>query len=106
MMGYYILNDAGEPVAEADLMKWAKSFESANRSVCNEWVGDSWVSTVFLGLDHSFGGPAPILWETLVFYGRCNGEMERCAGSREQALAMHSQMVARVAAVENTNVTQ
>lgn len=26
-----------------------------------------WVSTVFLGLDHSWGGGPPLLWESMVF---------------------------------------
>ncbi len=51
------------------------------------------VSTVFLGLDHNFGDGPPILWETLVFGGPMNGQQTRCAGSREQAEAMHEKMV-------------
>ena len=33
------------------------------------------VSTVFLGLDHSFGGGPPLLFETMIFDG---GEEEHC----------------------------
>jgi hypothetical protein len=30
-------------------------------------VGPYWVSTVWLGFDHSFGGPVPLIFETMVF---------------------------------------
>jgi len=95
--GKYILNQRGEPVAERELLVWAKWFESANRRVGSTSIGDYTVSTVFLGMDHNFRsvGP-PVLWETAVF---CRGhvhEMERCAGTREQAEAMHASWVQTV----------
>jgi hypothetical protein len=93
----YILDAQGTPVPEPDLMKWACWYESATRIVAQEWVGEAQVSTVFLGLDHNHRrqGP-PILWETMVFNGRLNGSMARCAGSKEQAEAMHQSMVDKV----------
>ena len=53
------------------------------------------MSTVFLGLDHNFGGGTPILWETLVFGGPLDGEMSRYE-TRLQAMQGHEAMVARV----------
>lgn len=93
----YILGPDGQPKPEPDLMTWGKWFETGDRIVKQEQVGDSKVSTVFLGLDHSFkdDGP-PVLWETMVFGGWLNHEMDRCSGSREQAEAMHQRMVERV----------
>jgi len=48
------------------------------------------ISTVFLGLDHSFGSGPPLLFETMVFNGPCDGEQRRtpdwtaaAAGHRE-----------------------
>jgi len=93
-MQHYILDEKGAPVAEPDLMTWARWFEKAERHVGNETIGDSEISTVFLGLDHAFGGGAPVLWETMVFGGTL--DQERCSGSREQAEAMHARMVERV----------
>ena len=54
------------------------------------------VSTVFLGLDHShsFDGP-PVLWETMVFGGKYDGEQERYS-SFEAAQCGHQQMIAKV----------
>lgn len=69
--------DGKTPVPCNDLMEWAKSMESANRIVAKDTVGDVRVSTVFLGLDHSFGGPSPLLFETMIFGGPHDGYQER-----------------------------
>lgn len=57
---------------EVDLMTWAKWFENKNsdgritkQTIIPE-LGIS-ISTAFLGIDHSFGGDVPILWETMIF---------------------------------------
>lgn len=68
--GRYIL--VGQtPVAEPDLLTWARWVEEADRRVGLTRVGPYHVSTVFLGLDHSFnftGRPRPpILFETMVY---------------------------------------
>jgi hypothetical protein len=98
-LGKYKLDARGEPIPEPDLMKWADWFETADRRVAKDYVGEVKVSTVFLGLDHNFsGGGNPILWETMVFGGPMNYEMTRCGGSREQAEAMHQKMLAMVRA--------
>lgn len=65
-------------------------------------VGDSKISTVFLGLDHSFGSSSPVLWETMVFGGELDQEQDRCSGSREQAEAMHARMVEKVKCSKQT----
>jgi hypothetical protein len=97
----YILDDDGNPRPEPNLIKWAMWFEKTDRSVAQTKIGEAVVSTVFLGVDHNFNptGP-PILWETMVFGGALDQEMNRCAGSKEQAEAMHTDMVDRVKAVE------
>ena len=122
---YYILDDQGNPVREPDLLKWGRWFEQTKkRIVKQEQIGDVWISTVFLGLDHSFhpDGP-PILWETMTFRGdrkkkktvKLMGhelttsaaeseECQRCSGNWEQAEAMHQDMVERVKAVEHLSV--
>jgi len=80
------------------LTDWAIWFETAaERVVAKDSIGDSTVSTVFLGLDHNYyHDGSPILWETMVFGGKLDEEQDRCSGSREQALAMHKAMVERV----------
>lgn len=97
MSDYYILNAQGEPVACDSVHEWGRMFERGNRVVAKEQIGDANISTVFLGLDHSFEeGAAPVLWETMVFGGKLNEEQDRCSGGREQAEAMHARMVQRV----------
>ena len=104
-LGLYVLDEHGEPKAELDFRSWSRWFEGADRHVSDELArGESAeatdavrVSTVFLGIDHNFfeKGP-PVLWESMVFGGPFSGEQMRCAGSREQAEAMHVWMVSRV----------
>jgi hypothetical protein len=93
---HWILDDKGRPVA-ADLLTWAKWFGTANRIVCQETIAQTRISTVFLGIDHNWlcDGP-PILWETMSFGAKLNQEQLRCAGSKEQAEAMHEKMVKAV----------
>lgn len=67
MKGFYILKD--KRVYPADLTDLAEQFEDiSHRAVAQEQVGDYFVSTVFLCIDHNFlGSGPPILFETMVF---------------------------------------
>jgi hypothetical protein len=72
-----------------------------HRRVARTFIGDIFVSTVFLAIDNA---DVPRLWETMAFRMGRDGEMhelecERCAGNREQAQAMHEEMCERVRAV-------
>ena len=99
----YVLDEAGNPRPEPSRMTWANWFkDSSNWIVKQERIGPSRISTVFLGLDNNFSaeGP-PVLWETLVFGGPLADEGGRCAGSREQAEAMHQAMAEKVRAAQN-----
>ena len=82
------------PVPEPDLMKWAQWFEGADkRRVAKTQTLFGWVSTVFLGIDHSFlkDGP-PILFETMIFRGPLDQEMDRYS-TYEEAVQGHNRMV-------------
>ena len=73
----YIL-DGHEPTPVDDLLEWAKWFETADRHVAQTDINnDVRVSTVFLGLDHSFGNGPPILFETMIFGGVYDQYQER-----------------------------
>ncbi len=91
----YILDADGQPQQCNDLMAWAKWFETANRHVAETQFESVRVSTVFLGLDHSFGGIVPVLWESMVFGGPLDGEQERYT-SRADAEAGHTALCQRV----------
>ena len=76
-MGDHYILDGKEP-RETDLMTWARWFKDAERHFADETVGgDVRVSTVFLGLDHSFGAGPPLLFETMVFGGPLDQEQDR-----------------------------
>ena len=94
--GQWMLRN-GQPVPATDLIEWATWYETSGdeRRVADTTVGDARVSTVFLALDHSFGGPVPVLWETFVFGGALDGEMDRYS-FREDAEVGHTAMVERV----------
>lgn len=93
MGDYYILE--GHEAKEVDFMEWAEWRAKANRHVADEKVGDVRISTIFLGLNHQFGDGAPLLFETLVFGGALDQEMDRYSTWAE-AEAGHKQTVERV----------
>ena len=70
MLKKYIINKDGFAVTEPDLMVWAQWMETELHKYHkqDEIAGIS-ISTIFLGLDHSFDPKAeePVLWETMVF---------------------------------------
>ena len=78
---YYILGgeDGQTPIEVTDIFEWGMWFETANRTVAHTTIIKGVeVSTVFLGLNHSFSPePPPILFETLVFGGKHDGDMRR-----------------------------
>lgn len=97
----YVLNADGDAVATDDLLKWARWFEKAERHLGKDTVGGVTISTVFLGIDHSFGQGPPLLWETMVFNGEHDEAQERYS-TKEDALAGHARWVGRVQPNETT----
>ncbi len=93
---HYILSMSGDPIPEPDLMTWALWFEKHNADrqvVRTELPGDVVVSTVFLGLDHSFGRGEPQLFETMIFGGPLDETQDRYA-TRQAAMNGHAHYVA------------
>lgn len=94
MTGKYILVGK-EPKAVDDVLEWAGWFETAERTVAKTHLPNVEVSTIFLGLDHSFGGLPPILFETMIFGGEHDQYQDRYA-TWEEAEAGHLRAVALV----------
>lgn len=91
----YIL-DGHEPVLSNDLIAYAKWFKAADRHVGKTQISDDIeISTVFLGLNHNYGAGIPILFETMVFGGILDGELERYA-TWEEAEEGHKRWVEKV----------
>lgn len=96
MSEHYILD--GHKAVPVDLMVWANWLEQCKeRHVADEKIGDVRISTVFLGLDHSWGDGPPLIFETMVFGGPLDQEQDRYT-TWEQAEAGHKLMVERVKA--------
>lgn len=89
---YWMLDENRSPVACSGVLDWAEWFEGSDRIVAKTHVGQALVSTVFLGLDHSFGDGPPVLFETMIFGGPLDGTQERC-GRWRQAEQMHRRLV-------------
>jgi hypothetical protein len=91
---YYRLNDQNLPVPISRDEWFADS--GHQNLVAKDDVGDVNVSTVFLGLDHNVSiRGAPILWETMVFGGPLDQEMERYT-SADAARVGHERWIQRV----------
>lgn len=97
---WYVLNEHGVPVKSnmLDAAKWLCDPNNAEaRRVAFDSVGEAHsVSTVFLGLDHDYTmkGP-PVLWESALWDPEGVIEIQRCCGTREQAEALHQQMLVK-----------
>ena len=88
------------PILEENILVWAQWFETANRTVARTEMGTEVVSTVFLGIDHSFGNEIPILFETMVFGGDYDGDEKRYS-TWEEAEVGHNEMVNMIKGISN-----
>ena len=91
-MELYWIEKDGKPVQTKDVLQWAKMFDAVDgvegRRVGRDEKDDIMVSTVFLGLDHSFGYSPPLLYETTIFGGEHDEFQERYL-TREEAKRGH-----------------
>ena len=88
----YILIDT-KPVPVSDIYRWSLWMETADRSVARETVNGYDVSTVFLGMDHAFGGDVPILFETMVFGDGDIDQYQERYSTYNEAVAGHQRIV-------------
>ena len=86
---YYARN--GAPMT---LEEWVAEFKPDRQAVAKTDVGDAHVSTVWLGLDQSFGEGPPLIFETMVFGHPEFDEYQWRYSTEEQAIAHHDQVVA------------
>jgi hypothetical protein len=96
----YILDENHNPVPCNDPIIWGqwmeKDFNSTKR-VAEDFVGEKRISTVFLGMDHSFGQGPPLLFETMVFpLDSLQDEIcERCS-TWDEAIIQHNEILERL----------
>lgn len=83
----------GKPIGATE---WSKLRENGGFIVEKTKVGDTEVSTVWLGLDHGYGeGHEPVIFETMIFGGQFAGECDRYC-TEDEAKAGHAKWVAAV----------
>jgi hypothetical protein len=87
---WYKLDENNKPVQASDIHDYLELSENSplSKPIAQEHVGSIFISTVFLGLDHSWNSEIPILWETMIFGGEHDQYQERYT-SYEDALEGH-----------------
>lgn len=102
---FYTIGADRVPLPCFDTLEWGH-WHRTSRDACrvgSDHVGDAWVSTVFLGIDHNWGASGdPLLFETMVFLADDDyGEMDRYR-SWAEAAAGHER-IRSMLAVETAN---
>jgi len=91
----YILVDR-KVVKHANNEAWFMWFGSTERHVAVTKHGPVIISTVFVGIDRSYGrAPHPLVFETAIFGGDHDG-WEECSASWAEAEAVHADAVALI----------
>ena len=89
----HFFNKQGKPISSTEATKLLEARDY--RTVGREKLQDGTiVSTVWLGIDHSFGGGTPILFETMVFDPLGESVESRRYCTEAEALEGHAQAVA------------
>lgn len=93
--------DGHKVITTSDLLEYARAFETQDRVVAFDKIGDLRVSTVFLGLNHQFFEGPPLWFETMVFSPELEGNEPLWRYSTwEEAETGHRAVVAKVKAGE------
>jgi hypothetical protein len=92
-MSWYILSTDNEPVAVSitEASEWMEN-NPEKKAIKQDHIDDIFVSTVFLGLDHSWDNQGLILWETMIF-GGINDQYQERYNSYEDALEGHQRAI-------------
>lgn len=98
--GYY--DRSGNPISFRDwarLDAWDREKnEHRYKVVKQEYVEHYWISTVWLGLDHSYIDGPPLIFETMVFNHDTNESDLDCErySTEQQAIEGHARIVEKV----------
>ncbi len=103
MNGSYRLNE-DHTVSTISSMEEFGSEYKRERHVGHDTIGASRISTVFLVLDHGWGEGLPVLFETMVFGGPLDRELDRYC-TWDEAVAGHASMIERVKAAQAASAT-
>lgn len=105
MIRLYILK-GHEPVRVHSVVEWGIWFERSQeqrRVDVTELPGRVKVSTAFIGVDHGFSDGPPMIFESMIFGGPHDREMDRCS-TWDEAIMLHRTMcaLARTGLVERS----
>ena len=91
---YYKLTENHQAIPCRDVIEWADWCSKADRLLAQDILpGGIIVSTLFVGLDYSFGLGPPLLWQTMILGARADPYQERYP-SEALARAGHERAVA------------
>ena len=96
MNDYYWILKGRTPVPAKDSEQWGKWFEMANRHVGDTTIEGVRVSTVFMGINYSWGGGPPLLFETMIFGEGPGGRTYERYSTWAEARRGHGRAVAQV----------
>lgn len=83
-MDWYF-NRQGQPVSQEE---WVANFALDRRVAVTDLGKLGRVSTVFLGMNHAYGGGPPLIFETMIFDGPMDQYMDRYS-TEDEALDGH-----------------
>ncbi len=93
---YYLKGKECIPIENPDdVLQWAKAFEQNNRILQQDTIGDVFVSTVFLGLDHQYDEGPPLLFETMTFKNGSSKDMKRYS-TYDEAILGHRETLKKL----------
>lgn len=81
----------------SDTLEYAAWIEKNDRTVANDSVNGIRISTVFLGMDHGFGGPS--LWFETMIFGGAHDHYQKRYSTWEEAEIGHQKALEMVIGV-------
>mgnify|MGYP001584230827 CR=1 FL=1 len=104
MERYYDRN--GDPIT--DTLEWARLLEDITYQRVEETTlpDGTWISTVWLGLNHNYGDGPPLIFETVVFpkKGDFNDRDQDRYSTEAEAIAGHERMVEKYRVYETPSL--
>jgi hypothetical protein len=98
-----VLNPDGSVRIVTNLYEWAQAYESSDNHLAQDQVCGFYVSTIFIGLDYSFGHGPPLWFETMVFREKDNDRLgpsyhQERYSTYQEALEGHARTIEAVKA--------
>lgn len=104
MNDYYILDNKTVKKIQ-DVQTWASWYETADKRVKLDCIGNCKISTIFLGRNYRwFDNGRPLLFETVVFGGKLNQNQWRCSTWNE-AIIQHEAVCEKVQFLEEEKIS-